>query len=237
MCREWEQGEVHLQVHPITLFHPICHTLKSYFQPVVGKKNSAKSWSPQGTCISQRTEGLKNPHRAIFWRQASIRRDDRLSLQEMPSGTSPIPTSQVQSTAGIQTPLYPGSCCYSKAVLQCPTGRQPSDGPQPASCSWLPGTVFLSAKQETSHCLLFFFFFGQLTKKILCYYIRKANFAFLLQWNNNAAYCIVPVFPPLTQHELPTVWDTNWTKRKYSKCFLPWFHSKYYSTSPHLFTA
>lgn len=165
MCREWEQGEVHLQVHPITLFHPICHTLKSYFQPVVGKKNSAKSWSPQGTCISQRTEGLKNPHRAIFWRQASIRRDDRLSLQEMPSGTSPIPTSQVQSTAGIQTPLHPGSCCYSKAVLQCPTGRQPSDGPQPASCSWLPGTVFLSAKQETSHCLLFFFFFWSINKK------------------------------------------------------------------------
>lgn len=97
---------------------------------------------------------------------------------------------------------------------------------------------YFSQQNKKQAIVCFFFFFGQLTKKkILCYYIRKANFAFLLQWNNNAAYCIVPVFPPLTQHELPTVWDTNWTKRKYSKCFLPWFHSKYYSTSPHLFTA
>lgn len=57
-CRQWEQGKMHL--HPITLFHPICHTLKSYFQPIVEtKKNRVKAWLPQGTCISQRTEALK----------------------------------------------------------------------------------------------------------------------------------------------------------------------------------
>lgn len=126
------------------------------------------------------------------------------------------------------------------------TAKQCCSAPLGGNCLMVPNQppaagfqeqYFSQQNKKQAIVCFFFFFFGQLTKKILCYYIRKANFAFLLQWNNNAAYCIVPVFPPLTQHELPTVWDTNWTKRKYSKCFLPWFHSKYYSTSPHLFTA
>lgn len=125
--------------------------------------------------------------------QASIRQNERLSLQEMPSGTSPIQTNQVQPTAGIQTPLPPGSCSYSKAVLQCPAGRQVSDGLHTASCSWLPGTVFLSAKQETNHCLLFFFF-PQLTKKKASWInIEKPTLP--SSCNKTMEPCIVPIVP------------------------------------------
>lgn len=133
----------------------------------------------------------------------------------------------------IQVPAATAKQCCS-----APLGGNRLMVPNQPPAAGFQEQYFSQQNKKQAIVCFFFFFFGQLTKKkILCYYIRKANFAFLLQWNNNAAYCIVPVFPPLTQHELPTVWDTNWTKRKYSKCFLPWFHSKYYSTSPHLFTA